>query len=111
MQPILPELMPDTLAEITTAARAYYRQSVALHLTATDFFDWLELLPVAQRAELEHLGFAVAGHQLAFLRHCLEQRGYSMREHMMAQLSVTAYELWRGHYEFNGDLPDSLCFS
>ena len=47
MYPILPELMPDTLAKI---------------ITATNFCDWPKLLPAAQRAELEHLDFAVAGH-------------------------------------------------
>jgi hypothetical protein len=111
MQSILTEPTPNALTEITTAARAYYRQSVPLQLTATDFFDWLALLPAATRADLERQGFAVGGHQLAFLRHCLELRGYSMRQHMMEQLSVAAYELWEKHYEFNGDLPDSVCFN
>jgi hypothetical protein len=102
---------PDTLAEITEVARAYYRQSRLYQLTATDFFDWLELLPPATRADLGRQGFAVASHQLDFLRHCLELRGHAMRPYMMEHLSVAAYEQWVKQHQFNGELPDSLCFS
>jgi hypothetical protein len=99
---------PEALAEITEAARAYYRRAAPLQLTATDFFDWLELLPVATRAKLLREGFSTGRYRLDFLRHCLEVRGYSMRQHMMECLSIAAYEAWEKHYEFNGDLPDCL---
>lgn len=111
MLSIFADPQPDILAEITEVARAYYRQSRLYQLTATDFFDWLELLPPATRATLSRQGFAVASHQLDFLRHCLELRGHAMRTYMMEQLSIPAYELWEKQRQFNGELPDSLCFS
>jgi len=111
MLSIFSDPTPDILAAITEVARAYYRQSQRYQLTATDFFDWLELLPPATRADLSRQGFAVASHQLNFLRHCLELRGHDMRAYMMEHLSVPAYEQWLKQHQFNGELPNSLLFS
>ena len=101
--------MPDLLTEITQAARAYYRQTAHIQLTATDFLDWLAQLNPADRANLTTRGFAGAQTELAFLRYCLEARAYSMRAHMMHHLSAAAYALWTQHAGFNGDLPDHFC--
>ncbi|AWM33642.1 hypothetical protein [Hymenobacter nivis] len=97
--------MPDLLAEITAAARAYYAQANALPLTATDFASWLDELPTAQRAGLLARGLPGGRAEPRFLRYCLECRGYAMRAFMAPRLSVPAYELWAAHGEFNGDLP------
>jgi len=98
--------MPDLLTEITHAARSYYRQTNAFQLTATDLFDWKAQLSPTRHADLLARGLAVAQTEVAFLRYCLEQRGYSMRAHMAENLSVAAFDLWEQHHEFNGDLPD-----
>lgn len=111
MSTSLAAIAPEALAEITAAARAYYHQAAPLQLTATDFFDWLELLPATTHADLLRAGFGTGRYRLDFLRHCLERRGYSMRQHMMACLPIAAYEAWEKHYEFNGSLPDCLPFS
>ena len=97
--------MPDLLAEITQAAKAYYAQAAAFPLTATDFYDWLESLPPAQRATVLAQGFAASQAEPNFLRFCLEWRGYSRREFMASRLSVAAFSLWIANGEFNGDLP------
>lgn len=39
--------MPDLLAEITAAARAYYAQADALTLTTANLEAWLNELPAA----------------------------------------------------------------
>jgi hypothetical protein len=111
MLSIFTDPAPDTLAEITEVARTYYQLARRYQLTATDFFDWLALLPPATRADLGRRGFTGAGHQLDFLRHCLELRGHSMRAYMMEHLSIAAYEEWMKQHQFNGELPDSLVFS
>jgi hypothetical protein len=97
--------MPDLLAEITHAARAYYQQLQQISCTETDFRDWLQALPMAEGEEMAASGFAIACTRRAFQRHCLEWRGYSMREFMRAHLPVAAFDLWEAHREFNGDLP------
>jgi hypothetical protein len=97
--------MTDLLAQITTAARAYYAQANHLQLTATDFYSWLDELPLTRRAEVLARGFIASQAEPNFLRACLEWRGYSMRAFMAERLSVAAYELWHHHGEFNGDLP------
>ena len=97
--------MPDLLAEITAAARAYYAQANSLPLTATDFFSWLGELPATRRADLLARGLAASRAEPHFLRYCLECRGYAMRAFMAPRLSVAAYELWAAHGEFDGDLP------
>lgn len=97
--------MPDLLAEITDAARAYYAQAHAVQLTATDFYAWLDELPVTRRAEVLARGQAASQAEPDFLRYSLEWRGNSMREFMAHRLSVAAFELWESHGEFNGDLP------
>ena len=97
--------MPDQLAEITRAAKAYYAQANRFALTATDFYDWLATLPAAARARLLASGFLPGQAEPDFLRYCLECRGYAMRGFMAERLSVAAYALWVAHGEFNGDLP------
>ena len=97
--------MPDLLAEITDAARAYYAQARELPLTATDFHAWLDELPVARRTELLARGLAASQAEPGFLRFSLEWRGLLMREFMAQQLSADAFELWETNGEFNGDLP------
>lgn len=97
--------MSDLLAEITAAAKAYYAQTIDFPLTATDFYDWLDALPAARRANVLARGFLTSQAEPDFLRWCLELRGYSMRAFMAEQLSVAAYELWATHQQFNGDLP------
>ena len=97
--------MPDLLAEITQAAKAYYAQAAAFPLTATDFYGWLESLPTARRADVLARGFAASQAEPNFLRFCLEWRGYSCREFMASRLSVAAFELWISNEEFDGDLP------
>lgn len=97
--------MSDLLAEITTAAKAYYAQTIDFPLTAIDFFDWLDSLPPAHRADVLARGFLTSQGEPGFLRWCLEQRGYSMRTFMAEQLSVAAYAVWATHQQFNGDLP------
>ena len=97
--------MPDLLAEITTAARAYYAQLKAVDLTANDLQAWLDELPVARRADVLARGLAASRAEPAFLRFSLEWRGNGMREFMAQYLSVAAFELWEAHGEFNGDLP------
>ena len=97
--------MPDLLAEITDAARAYYAQAQAGQLTATDFYAWLDELPVTRRAEVVARGLAASRAEPDLLRYSLEWRGNSMREFMAHRLSVAAFELWQAHGEFNGDLP------
>ena len=97
--------MPDLLAEITAAARAYYAQAAAFPLTATDFYDWLAGLPPARWAGVLARGFAASQAEPDFLRFCLEWRGLDMWSFMAARLSVAAFELWVANGEFNGDLP------
>lgn len=97
--------MPDFLAEITTAAKAYYTQTSDFPLTATDFLDWLDSLPAARRADVLARGFLSSQAEPDFLRWCLELRGYSMCAFMADQLSVEAYAIWFTHHQFNGDLP------
>ena len=97
--------MPDLLAQITTAARAYYAQTGQFQLTAIDFYSWLDGLPLTQRAEVLAHGFIASQAEPKFLRACLEWRGYSMRTFMAERLSVAAYCLWQENGEFNGDLP------
>ena len=96
--------MPDLLTEITRAARRYYAQAADVQLTATDFFDWLGQLIPAAAAVFQVKGFALAQHEWAFMRFALEARGLSMREWMMRELPVAAYQLWEANGEFNGDL-------
>jgi hypothetical protein len=96
--------MSDLLAEITTAAQAYYAQTSDFPLTATDFLDWLDSLPAARRADVLKRGFITSQAEPDFLRWCLELRGYSMRAFMAERLSVAAYELWFAHCQCNGDL-------
>lgn len=98
-------LMPDPLAEIMTAAQAYYAQTSDFPLTATDFLDWLDSLPAARRADVLARGFLTSQAEPDFLRWCLEQRGYSMRAFMADKLSVNAYGIWFRHSQFSGDLP------
>ena len=70
--------MPDLLAEITATARSYYAQAAAFSLTATDFYDWLDSLPTARRADVLARGFMASQAEPDFLRFCLEWRGYDM---------------------------------
>ena len=97
--------MSDLLAEITTTAKAYYSQTTDFPLTAIDFYDWLDSLPAARRADVLARGFTTSQSEPDFLRWCLELRGYSMRTFMAEQLSVAAYNLWATHQQFSGDLP------
>lgn len=97
--------MTDLLAQITSAARAYYAQATYFQLTATDFYTWLDALPSSQRAEVLTRGFIASQAEPSFLRACLEWRGHSMRTFMAERLSVAAYILWQENGEFNGDLP------
>ena len=97
--------MPDLLSEITQTAKAYYAQASAVPLTATDFYDWLESLPTARKAEVIVHGFRAGRTEPGFLRFCLEWRGYDMWGFMAARLSVEAFTLWTNNGEFNGDLP------
>ncbi len=97
--------MSDLLTEITVAAQAYYAQARTFALTATDFFDWLAELPAARRAEVRARGFVASQAEPAFLRYCLEWRGYDMRAFMAGRLSVAAFALWLTHGQFDGDLP------
>ncbi|HEX8330255.1 MAG TPA: hypothetical protein VF629_22180 [Hymenobacter sp.] len=97
--------MPDLLAEITQAAKAYYAQAAAFPLTPTDFQEWLESLPPARRAEALARGFVASQAEPHFLHFCLEWRGYNRREFMARHLSVAAFELWATHGGFDGDLP------
>jgi hypothetical protein len=97
--------MPDLLHEITAAAEAYYAQARQFTLTAADFYDWLAELPAARRAEAEAQGFVASQAEPAFLRYCLEWRGYNMRAFMAERLSVAAFTLWMNYGQFNGDLP------
>lgn len=96
--------MPDLLAEITQAAKAYYAQAAAFPLTATDFYEWLESLPLARRTTVLAQGFTASQAEPHFLRFCLEWRGYGYREFMVGQLSTEAFALWIDNGEFNGDL-------
>ena len=96
--------MSDLLAEITTATQAYYAQTSDFPLTATDFFDWLDSLPAAHRADVLARGFTTSQAEPDFLRWCLELRGYSMRTFMAEQLSVAAYEEWATHCQRNDKL-------
>lgn len=100
--------MPDLLSEITQAARAYYRQTTHIQLTATDFLEWVAQLGPTAQADLLARGFARGQTELAFLRYCLEVRAYPMRAHMLEHLSCAAFELWQANAQFNGDLPDHL---
>lgn len=97
--------MPDLLAEITHAAKAYYAQTTNFCLTATDFFDWLASLPPSYRAAVQARGLTTSQAEPGFLRYCLENRGYAMRPFMAERLSAPAFALWQQHGEFNGDLP------
>lgn len=102
--------MPDLLTEITKAAKAYYAQAQTFTLTATDFYEWMAELPPARRAEVRARGFVASHAEPDFLRHCLEWRGYAMREFMAGQLSVDAFALWMTNGQFNGDLPpNAVC--
>jgi hypothetical protein len=82
--------MTDLLAQITTAARAYYAQANHLQLTATDFYSWLDELPLTRRAEVLAHGFIATQTELKFLRTYMEWRGYSMRAFMAERLAVFA---------------------
>lgn len=86
--------MPDLLAEITHAAKAYYTQANALPLTATEFFEWWATLTVSRQAEVTARGFAASRAGPDFLRYCLKVRGYDMWGFMAEQLSIAAYQLW-----------------
>ena len=97
--------MPDLLTEITRAAKAYYAQANALPLTATDFYEWWATLSVTRQAEVTARGFTASQAEPAFLRYCLEARGYAMWGFMAERLSIAAFELWISHNQFNGDLP------
>ena len=97
--------MPNLLSEITQTAKAYYAQANAVPLTATDFYDWLESLPAARKAEVMAHGFRAGRTEPGFLRFCLEWRGYDMWGFMATRLSVEAFTLWTTNGEFNGDLP------
>jgi hypothetical protein len=97
--------MPDLLTDITNAAKAYYAQTSDFPLTAIDFYDWLDSLPAARRADVLARGFITSQSEPDFLRWCLELRGYSMRAFMAEQLPIAAYNLWVRHGQFNGDLP------
>ena len=97
--------MSDLLTEITRAARAYYAQADGIMLTATDFNDWRASLSAARRAEITARGLAAARAEPAFLRYCLEWRGYDMWHFMAGRLSVPAFALWEAHQQFDGDLP------
>ena len=97
--------MPDLLAEITHAARAYYQQLQQINCTETDFRDWLQTLPSAEREQMTASGFPIGCTRRAFQRYCLEWRGYSMREFMRAHLPMAAFNLWEVHNDFNDDLP------
>jgi hypothetical protein len=99
--------MPDLLAEITHAARAYYQQLQEIKCSEVDFQDWLRELPLHERQAAESDGFALACTRRAFQRYCLEWRGKSMREFMSQHVSVSAFALWQINHEFNGDLPES----
>ncbi len=103
-----PDVVPDLLTEITRAARRYYAQAADVQLTAADFFDWLARLNPAEAAVFQAKGFALAQHEWAFMRFALEARGLSMREWMLRELPVEAYELWAANGEFNGDLARGL---
>ncbi|GGF22771.1 hypothetical protein GCM10011383_38060 [Hymenobacter cavernae] len=59
---------------------------------------------MVEREQMMADGFAIACTRRAFQRHCLEWRGYLMREFMRTHLSVAAFDLWEAHGEFNGDL-------
>ena len=97
--------VPDLLTEITRAARAYYAQVDDIMLTATDFHDWRASLSAARQAEVTARGLAAARAEPAFLRYCLEWRGYDMWHFMAGRLSVPAFALWEAHRQFDGDLP------
>jgi hypothetical protein len=97
--------MSDLLAEITTAATAYYAQTTDFPLTATDFLDWMDALPAARRADVLARGFLTSQAEPDFLRWCLELRGYSMRAFMAEQLSVEAYTAWLTQSQFKASLP------
>ncbi|HEX8505992.1 MAG TPA: hypothetical protein VF630_11555 [Hymenobacter sp.] len=92
--------MPDLLAEITNAARAYYAQATAVPLTAADFHAWLDELPPTRRAEAVACGPAASRAAPDFLRYGLEWRGLGMREFMAHRLSFAAFELWTRHGDF-----------
>lgn len=96
--------MPDLLADIAAATKAYYAQTSDFPLTATDFLDWLDSLPAARRADVLARGFTTSQAEPDFLRWCLELRGYSMRAFMAERLSVAAYATWLTHSRRNGDL-------
>jgi len=97
--------MPDLLTEITRAARAFYAQVENITLTATDFHDWRASLPAARRAGVSAPDFTASRAEPAFLRYCLEWRGYDMWHFMAGQLSVPAFSLWEANQPFDSDLP------
>ena len=80
--------------EIEQAIVAYHAQSAAIHLTATDFAEWLLELPVCQREVFTKQGFEACRTVAAFQRFCLEWRGLSMREYLVHALSYEAYCQW-----------------
>lgn len=96
--------MSDPLTEIIEAARGYYAQTKHFEHTNTDFYAWLDKLPVARRAEVLARGPTASHVEPGFLRYCLEWRGNGMRKFMAQCLSAAAFKLWEAHGEFNGDL-------
>jgi len=44
---------------VTHATQAYCAQASALLLTATDFYHWLDALPIYRRAEVLKGGFSI----------------------------------------------------
>lgn len=80
--------------EIACATKAYYDQAREIHLTATDFFEWLSSLPTARRAALLANGFALSHAEPVLLRFCLERRGFRMWPFMAEHLSNEAFLRW-----------------
>lgn len=95
----------ELLTEIDRATRAYCAQARALMLTATDFYNWLESLPLARRAEVRQHGFRASRAEPEFLRFCLEWRSIDLWSFMAANLSLPAFDFWTANGQTVGQRP------
>lgn len=92
--------------EVQQAVYQYFQLGAELVPTEADFTDWLAGLPPPLDVLSRVTGFVAAQHNLSFRRFLLEGQGFSLHEHLVDQLSPTAFALWRT-LEEHGSGPDA----